>query len=156
MNEYERLVHFNGGRVEDVPNIDFIAAAIACNGDEKRHAYCQRLIAEACPEVETIMSVPNWFDVLPLGINKASALDTILDAVGATRDEVVVFGDSGNDVAILSEVHYSVAVANATDEVKGVCNFHCGASADEGVADALFEIARATRANEVPAFLREG
>ena len=85
--------------MEDVPNIDFIAAAIACNGDEKRHAYCQQLVAEACPEVETIMSVPNWFDVLPRGVNKASALDTILDAVGATRDEVVVFGDSGNDVA---------------------------------------------------------
>jgi Cof subfamily protein (haloacid dehalogenase superfamily) len=156
MNEYERLVHFNGGRVNDVPDIDFIAAAIACNGDEKRHAYCQQLVAKACPEVETIMSIPNWFDVLPHGINKASALDTILDAVGATRDEVVVFGDSGNDVAILSEVHYSVAVANATDEVKGICNFSCGASADEGVADALFEIARAARAHEVPAFLREG
>ena len=156
MSKYERLVHFNGGRVEDVPDIDFIAAAIACNGDEKRHAYCQQLIAEVCPEVETVMSVPNWFDVLPRGVNKASALDTILDAVGATRDEVVVFGDSGNDVAILSEVHYSVAVANATDEVKGICNFSCGASADEGVADALFEIARAARAHEVPAFLREG
>ena len=68
----------------------------------------------------------------------------------------MVFGDSGNDVEILKEVHYSVAVANATDEVKGISNFSCGASADEGVADALFEIARAARAHEVPAFLREG
>ena len=155
MNEYERLVRFTGGRVVDVPGIDFIAAAIACNGDEERRAYCQRLIAEACPEVETVMTVPNWFDVLPLGINKASALDIILDAVGTTRDETVVFGDSGNDVAILGEVHYSVAVANATDEVKRVSNFRCGASADEGVADALFEIARAARAHEVPSFLKE-
>ncbi|MCI6547317.1 MAG: Cof-type HAD-IIB family hydrolase [Coriobacteriaceae bacterium] len=156
MNEYERLVRFTGGRVVDVPaGVDIIAAAVACNGDEERHAYCQRLIAEACPEVETVMTVPNWFDVLPLGINKASALDIILDAVGATRDETVVFGDSGNDVAILGEVHYSVAVANATDEVKRVSNFRCGASADEGVADALFEIARAARAHEVPSFLKE-
>ncbi len=155
MSKYERLIHFNGGRVDEVPEIDFIAAAIACNGDEKRRAYCEKLIAEACPEMETVMAVPNWFDVLPRGINKASALDTILDAVGATRDEVVVFGDSGNDIALLSEVHYSVAVANATPEVRDVANFSCGASADEGVADALFEIARAARSHEMPAFLKE-
>jgi len=58
-------------------------------------------------------------------------------------------------VAILDKVHYSVAVANAVASVDEAANFHVGSATDDGVAVALEEIARATRAGEMPAFLLE-
>lgn len=150
---FEGMTSFNGGVVDEVPDEPFVAATIACKGGPERMDRCRALIAEAVPEVDIVSPIPQWFDVLPKGVSKADGLEVLLDALHITADEVAVFGDAENDLAILSKVRHSVAVANATDEVLRCANYRVGASADEGVADALFEVARAARAGEMPAFL---
>lgn len=152
---FEGRTSFVGGVVDEVPELDFVAAAIACPGGPDRMARCREVIAEAVPEVRIVSPIPEWFDVLPLGTSKAAGLDVLLDALDLSVDEVAVFGDAENDLEILRKVPYSVAVANATDEVKRTARYRVGASADEGVADALFEVARAARVGEMPAFLKE-
>lgn len=47
-----------------------------------------------------------------------------------------------------------MAVANAMPEVAKAANYHIGACADEGVATALRELARAARAGRMPGFLK--
>ena len=138
-----------------MPDEDVIAATIACPGPPERMERCRALVAEAAPEVRVVSPFPEWFDVLPAGVSKADGLEVLLEALGVGLDEVAVFGDAENDLTIMRKVPHSVAVANATDEVLRTARHRVGASADEGVADALFEIARATRAGEQPAFLRE-
>lgn len=152
---FEARTSFNGGTVDEVPDIDFVAATIACPGGPERMERCRQLIAEAVPEVRIVSPIPEWFDVLPVGTSKAAGLEVLLDALGIGVDEVAVFGDAENDLEIMRKVPHSVAVANASDEVLGVARHRVGASADEGVADALLEIARATRAGEMPSFLRD-
>lgn len=49
----------------------------------------------------------------------------------------------------------SVAVANAIPEVAEAARWHVGASAEEGVADALFEIAVAAVTGGTPDFMKE-
>lgn len=152
---FEARTSFNGGTVDEVPDIDFVAATIACPGGPERMERCRQIIAEAVPEVRIVSPIPEWYDVLPVGTSKAAGLEVLLDALGIGVDEVAVFGDAENDLEIMRKVPHSVAVANASDEVLGVARHRVGASADEGVADALFEIARATRAGEMPSFLRD-
>lgn len=152
---FEARTSFNGGTVDEVPDIDFVAATIACPGGPERMERCRQIIADAVPEVRIVSPIPEWFDVLPVGTSKAAGLEVLLDALGIGVDEVAVFGDAENDLEIMRKVPHSVAVANASDEVLGVARHRVGASADEGVADALFEIARATRAGEMPSFLRD-
>lgn len=152
---FEARTSFNGGTVDEVPDIDFVAATIACPGGPERMERCRQLIAEAVPEVRIVSPIPEWFDVLPVGTSKAAGLEVLLDALGIGIDEVAVFGDAENDLEIMRKVPHSVAVANASDEVLAVARHRVGASADEGVADALLEIARATRAGEMPSFLRD-
>ncbi len=152
---FEARTSFNGGTVDEVPDIDFVAATIACPGGPERMERCRQLIAEAVPEVRIVSPIPEWFDVLPVGTSKAAGLEVLLDALGIGIDEVAVFGDAENDLEIMRKVPHSVAVANASDEVLAVARHRVGASADEGVADALVEIARATRAGEMPSFLRD-
>ena len=151
---FEKLTSFNGGVVDEVPDEPFVAATIACKGAPELMDRCRRIVAEAVPEVDVVSPIPQWFDVLPKGVSKADGLEVLLDSMGITIDEVAVFGDAENDLAILRKVRHSVAVANATDEVLRCARHRVGASADEGVADALLELARATRAGETPAFLR--
>lgn len=152
---FEARTSFNGGTVDEVPDIDFVAATIACPGGPERMERCRQLIAEEVPEVRIVSPIPEWFDVLPVGTSKAAGLEVLLDALGIGIDEVAVFGDAENDLEIMRKVPHSVAVANASDEVLAVARHRVGASADEGVADALLEIARATRAGEMPSFLRD-
>ena len=90
---------------------------------------------------------------MPQGVSKAAGLDVLLEALGITADEVAVFGDAENDLEILGKVRHSVAVANAIDEVRETANYHIGSVDEEGMADALFDIAQAARAGEMPRFL---
>ena len=49
----------------------------------------------------------------------------------------------------------SVAVSNAAEDIERAARWHIGSAADDAVADALFEIVRAYRANEMPSFMHE-
>ena len=116
---------------------------------------CRQKIAAVCPDVYTVSVIPQWFDVLPKGVSKLTGFETLLERTGISPEEVLVFGDGENDIDILSKVPHSVAVANAIPEVKQVAKHHVGASADDGVAHALLELVRATKAGETPRFMME-
>ena len=141
---FEARTSFVGGTVDEVPDIDFVAATIACPGGPERMERCRAIVAEAVPEVRIVSPIPEWFDVLPVGTSKAAGLEALLDALGVGLDEVAVFGDAENDLEIMRKVPHSVAVANATPEVSRAARHHVGASADECVADALFEVKKQT------------
>lgn len=151
---YARRTRFTGIAVDQIPNEDYIAATIACPEDSEHMERCRQIVADAAPDMRIASPISGWFDIMPQGVSKAAGLDVLLDALGITADEVVVFGDAENDLEILRKVRHSVAVANATDEVLATANYRVGAVTDEGVADALLEIARATRAGEMPVFLQ--
>lgn len=149
---FEARTGFNGGVVDEVPDIDFVAATIACPGGPERMERCRQVVAEAAPEMRIVSPIPEWFDVLPRDVSKAAGLDVLLDALDVDLDEVLVFGDAENDLEIMRKVPHSVAVANATPEVAAAARHHVGACADEGVADALLEVVRANAAGEDPSF----
>lgn len=157
MNGFEARMRFVGGRVDEVPEIDFIAATIACPGVaepvEQQMADVERIVEEAAPDLRVVSPHVGWFDIMPKGVSKAAGLDALLAATGIAEDEVVVFGDAANDLEILNRVKYSVAVANATPEVKAAAGYHIGECMDDAVADALFQIAHAAREGRMPRFL---
>ena len=93
-------------------------------------------------------------DVSPAGWDKGSAVRVMAEAMGIGLDEVAVFGDSQNDLAMIQSVPNSVAVSNASPEVAAAARWHIGACADDAVADALLDVARAAGAGEMPAFMR--
>ena len=94
-----------------------------------------------------------FIDILPKGWSKGRAVGVIADHLGISLDEVAVFGDSENDVSMLEAVHHSVVVRNASKEAMDAANYRIGLSADDAVADALFELAKAAETGERPAFL---
>ena len=152
---FEARTVFNGGVVDEVPDIPFVAATIACTGGPERMERCRQIVAEAVPELRIVSPIPDWFDVMPQGMSKAAAFPQLLEELGITPDEVVFFGDAENDLELFREVGHPTAVANALPQVKALARHHVGASADEGVADALFEIAVGAMTGRTPDFMRE-
>lgn len=145
---------FAGILVDEVPDIQILGATIACPlGDDVMSEIIERGSA-LCPEFDFALPAPNWCDILPKGINKGTALTALLDLLGISVDEVAVFGDANNDLALLNAVPNSVAVANATPEATAAAKWHIGACEDEALADALLDVALAYQSGTLPSFMQ--
>ncbi|MGQ7661639.1 Cof-type HAD-IIB family hydrolase [Streptococcus suis] len=78
-------------------------------------------------------------DILPQGIHKAWGLEQVLTNLAITPDQVMAFGDSDNDIELLSYVGYSYAMENATDKVKVVAKYMAPSHLEAGVLQVLEE-----------------
>jgi len=98
-------------------------------------------LREAAPEIEFIIERPGAIDTALRGCSKANAVQLICDELGLGLDEVVVFGDSGNDAEMLAHVPNSVAVANAWPEAAEAARWHIGPVTEDAVPAAIEELA---------------
>ncbi|NQK57511.1 HAD family hydrolase [Streptococcus suis] len=78
-------------------------------------------------------------DILPEGIHKAWGLEQVLKDLVIQPDQVMAFGDSDNDIELLSYVGYSYAMENATDKVKAVAKYMAPSHLEAGVLQVLEE-----------------
>ncbi|MGN0287226.1 MAG: HAD family hydrolase [Atopobiaceae bacterium] len=102
------------------------------------------LVGRLNREVEALdfdVALPTFSNIMPAGINKATGIDLLCQRIGCTLQDVVVFGDAGNDLSMLRHVPNSVAVANATDDAVAAARWHIGACKDDAVADAIEALA---------------
>ena len=155
MEGWAKIYSFNGILADEVPPIEIIGATIALPDDEEIMRSVERDARELCPEFDIAKPSVRWWDILPKGLNKGTALQMLMDELGITSDEVVMFGDADNDLAILQAVENSVVVEGATPAAKAAAKWQIGACEDEAVADALEDIARAARVGGIPEFMRE-
>lgn len=105
---------------------------------------CESLVARLNDEVAALdfdIPMPGYANIMPAGCNKGSALRSLCDHLGIGLDQVVVFGDAGNDLSMFGVVDHAVAVANATPEASAAARWHIGACADDAVAIAIEQIA---------------
>ncbi|MGQ7373887.1 Cof-type HAD-IIB family hydrolase [Streptococcus suis] len=79
-------------------------------------------------------------DILPQGIHKAWGLEQVLMNLAITPDQVIAFGDSDNDIELLSYVGASYAMENATDKVKAVAKYMAPSHLEAGVLQVLEEL----------------
>ena len=73
-----------------------------------------------------------YLEIFTAGTSKAGAIRQLARQVGAGR--VVVFGDNGNDIAMMQAADHSVAVENAFPEVKAVASEVIGPNTADSVA----------------------
>lgn len=78
---------------------------------------------------------------MPAGWNKGTAVRLLCEHLGISTDEVVVFGDAGNDLTMFEVAGHAVAVANATPEAAAAARWHIGRCEDDAVAAAIEAIA---------------
>lgn len=76
-------------------------------------------------------------DLIIPGINKAHGIQLLMKHWGFEEQEIMAFGDSGNDKEMLQYATYSFAMANAKEEIKKVCDFTIASNNDGGVIEAI-------------------
>ena len=71
------------------------------------------------------------------GVNKGAAAKALCARMGWTAEQVMAFGDAGNDLELLSWAGWSFAMANATEEAKAAARHVTGSNREAGVAMAV-------------------
>lgn len=78
-------------------------------------------------------------DLVPAGVNKGIGLKEMLEYLQVKPNEIIAFGDSGNDVEMLEMTDLSYAMANGTDEAKNAAKLSAPSNDDDGVFKVLNE-----------------
>ncbi len=87
--------------------------------------------------MEILRSHKYFLEGLALGTTKATALAWVAQALGIPRGDTLACGDAGNDRAMVEWAGLGVAMANGSDEVKGVADLIAPSADDDGVAQVI-------------------
>lgn len=91
---------------------------------------------------DLIYSVDTFLDVMPAGVNKGNTLKQLVQLIGGEEDEVLVAGDTLNDLAMYACGYKGVVVGNAeeklvhaTADIPGV--YHAKEAGAGGILEAI-------------------
>lgn len=115
--EFGRNVFYtNGVLFEPLPKMCMpVAEALA---DE----YRARVEAIKGRSYHGAMTGKGFFEFMSTETTKWHALEKYMAKNNFVKEDVIAFGDSGNDMEILSNVGFAVAMKNADDKVKEICH----------------------------------
>ena len=97
----------------------------------------QPIYEKQFPQVQFIRWHPFSCDVLPDGGSKANGIRKLLEHINFPVEDVITFGDGLNDIEMLSEFGYSVAMENGHERAKEVASMITGHVDNDGLADAM-------------------
>ena len=155
-----RMLQSFGAATRYVHRLDepaYTKANIHVTGDRPYQTETRDLLRAEFPAMDFVFpsTTAPLIDVSPHGWSKGSAVQVIASELGVGLSEIATFGDSENDLSMIEGIPNAVAVANASDQIKAAARWEVGASADDAVADALFDIAAAAATGSMPAFMRD-
>lgn len=84
-------------------------------------------------KISAFASATFAIDVNVKGVSKGSGLERLLAKMGMTGNNLIAFGDGGNDIPMLDFAKYSYAMANGMDNVKKHAKFIAPANTENGV-----------------------
>ncbi len=89
-------------------------------GGLKDEAYWQERFGSRC----TVVTGGNdWLDMMPLHVNKATALTQILGELGIDPEECMAIGDNDNDREMLEMAGFPVAVKSAKPQIRALARY---------------------------------
>ena len=118
---------------QTVDDLEKAQAHFACL-EERKQAWAE--LAEI-DDISLVASLHYNIEVNAGGTNKGVSLLAIGKMLGISKEEMMGIGDSGNDIALLQEVGFSVAMGNADEEVKAIADYMTMTNDEDGAAKAI-------------------
>jgi len=148
-----RLKYWDGDRVRDVladfPRLepqddefqsDYKVSYFLYDADPSELELIRTTLLERSIRAELVYSSQRDLDVLPQGCNKGSAAEYVVHYLGFERSDVIVCGDSANDMAMFEYDFAGIVVGNAHPELKaldGPSVYHSPHTYAKGVLDGI-------------------
>ena len=116
---------------------EFRAVKMFAFAGEDRISEMKKRTAEIGMPYTAINRWPEGWELVPAGYSKGKGIDILREKLGVRREDCYAFGDSRNDLAMLQHVEHSIAMGNATDDVKAACSYVTDLPEKDGIAKAM-------------------
>lgn len=88
------------------------------------------------------MKCPTYWEIIPKDFDKGKAIQLTEEILGLDHAQSVAVGDSANDTKMLEYAPFSVAMGNASDDIKAMCDMVTDSVKNDGVAKMIYEIVK--------------
>lgn len=118
-------------------------------GDDAEGLHALRSQLKQVEHTAVTNSVADNIEITASGAQKGLALKKLCREQGLQPDEVMVFGDSLNDLSMMQEFRHSFAMENAADIIKEAAGYQTLSNAKHGVAHVLEQLIAAASEKRV-------
>jgi transaldolase len=128
--------------------LDGVVKVVGVSEDHARVAACEAAVQAFGAQVSAARSQPHYLDITHPTANKGVVIERLSRYLKIPLERIAAIGDQANDVLMFERAGVSVAMGNASDDVKQRATFVTTSFADEGFANAVekFILPRATPA----------
>jgi len=111
---------------------------VGASADAAGLAACEKKMQEALGSAATaVRSQTYYLDITPPGFNKGTFVQAMAKRLGISTDTVATIGDMQNDLAMFRVSGTSIAMGNATDDVKDEATHVTASNEQDGFAEAM-------------------
>jgi Cof subfamily protein (haloacid dehalogenase superfamily) len=117
-----------------------VTRVVVISPDDEMEAFLAVVKRMGLHRVSYVVGQTVWLDIAANGVNKATAMERVRDALDVPRARVMAVGDGRNDVELLAwaaEHGRGVAMGGSLDEVIDAANELTGSVEEDGLAHAL-------------------
>jgi Cof subfamily protein (haloacid dehalogenase superfamily) len=135
------------------PFLDQTVKIVGVSDDFVKVAQCEAAMQQQFgAQVSATRSQPYYLDVTHPTANKGVVIERLSHYYGIPLENIGTLGDQSNDVLMFQKSGLSIAMGNASEEVKRAATFVTASNEDEGFAKAIeeFILPRAVVAPQVP------
>lgn len=90
------------------------------NEDERKE--CRKKLSDQFPDIEITTSMDNNLEIMNKNTNKGTGLKNLCKIAGYSIDDIIVIGDSRNDITAFHTAERKYAVSNACAEIKEIAD----------------------------------
>jgi Cof subfamily protein (haloacid dehalogenase superfamily) len=144
----KRAIRADPTIVEDfAPYLSTACKIVGSSSDAPLLQRCEAAIQqELGAEATAVRSQSYYLDITPPGSNKGTFVQWTAKRLGISTDAVATIGDMQNDLAMFKESGLSIAMGNATDDVKKQATLVTATNENEGFAGAIEMILKRSEA----------
>ena len=137
-HEQKTILHDPVIVTDFAPYLERACKIVGASGDADNLKQCEAAMQKALGDSAlAVRSQSYYLDITPPGQDKGSFIDAMAQREGIQRNEIAVLGDMQNDLAMFKRAGISIAMGNATDDIKVQASHVTAANTEDGFAKGI-------------------
>lgn len=110
---------------------------IISDPQKNTHSYYKQINELLGDAFNVVKSSPRYIEITNKTVDKGCGISHIQSLLSNRINTIVGIGDSQNDYTMLEMCDYKIAMGNATDEIKMMCNITINTNEEDGIGEFL-------------------
>jgi Cof subfamily protein (haloacid dehalogenase superfamily) len=145
-HEKRAIKHDPAITADFTPYLGAACKIVGASSDAALLQRCEAAMKQAVgTEATAVRSQTYYLDVTPPGHDKGTFVEAMAKRLGISTDAIATIGDMQNDLAMFAKSGISVAMGNATDDVKQHATHVTGTNEHDGFAGAIETVLKNNR-----------